>query len=132
MVAMPDRRARADDCRSLLIVDDDPGFRAVARELLHGAAFRVVGEAADGAGCLEQVRALRPEVVLLDVQLPDASGFQVCRAIVDADAADGTGVVLCSVREAADYGPAVRRCGARAFVSKAGLSAQALLRLIEG
>lgn len=117
--------------RRLLIVDDDVGFREAARELLDGAAFQVVGEAADGAGALTQVRALVPEVVLLDVQLPDVSGFQVCKTILDSDGARGISVVLCSVRRAADYGAAVRRCGARGFLAKDRLSAEALLSVID-
>jgi len=118
--------------RRLLIVDDDPGFRALARELLDGAAFLTVGEAASGSGCLDLLARLRPDVVLLDIQLPDTNGFQVCRAIAGADGLGDVSVVLCSVREAADYGPALGRCGARGFVSKACLTAAELVRVLEG
>ena len=58
----------------VLIVDDHPTFRRFARRLLQDEGFVVVGEAGDGASALDAVRELRPEVVLLDVMLPDVSG----------------------------------------------------------
>ena len=61
--------------RAVLIVDDHDGFRAGARALLEADGFEVLGEAADGSAALEAVRRLRPEVVLLDVQLPGTDGF---------------------------------------------------------
>ncbi len=63
--------------RTVLIVDDHPSFRATARALLQAEGFDVVGEAVDGADALAKVRELRPEVVLLDVQLPDLDGFEI-------------------------------------------------------
>jgi DNA-binding NarL/FixJ family response regulator len=62
---------------SVLIVDDHPSFRATARLLLESEGFEVVGEAADGASGLRQARELEPDLVLLDVQLPDIDGFEV-------------------------------------------------------
>ena len=67
--------------RTVLIVDDHDGFRAGARALLEADGFEVVGEAADGAAALEEVRRLRPEVVLLDVQLPGIDGFEVAERL---------------------------------------------------
>jgi DNA-binding NarL/FixJ family response regulator len=113
--------------RTLLIVDDDQPFREVAKALLDGAGFRVVGVAEDGVACRDQAERLRPHVVLLDVQLPDTNGFDLCRFLVDA----GHEVVLCSVREAAEYGPLVAWCGARAFVAKQSLSPQALTEVLD-
>ncbi|GAA0424856.1 hypothetical protein Acor_36900 [Acrocarpospora corrugata] len=113
--------------RRLLIVDDDPAFRTVARALLDGEAFQVAGDAATGSAALAEVVRLRPAVVLLDVQLPDTSGFEVCPALIRAGAA----VVLTSVREAADYGPLVERCGARGFIPKRALSAEELTRVLD-
>jgi DNA-binding NarL/FixJ family response regulator len=64
---------------TVLIVDDHPSFRASARALLQAEGFEVVGEAEDGARALQAVEELRPDVVLLDVQLPDLDGFEVAR-----------------------------------------------------
>ncbi|WP_440069222.1 response regulator [Streptosporangium sp. OZ121] len=114
--------------RRLLIVDDDPAFREVARALLDGETFRVVGEAETASAGLAEAARLRPEVVLLDVRLPDVSGFEVCPALVGG----GADVVLSSIREAADYGPLVERCGARGFVPKRALSVEELLRVLDG
>src|SRR5947207_10170571 len=71
--------------RTVPIVDDHGAFRSAARALLEASGFDVVGEAADGASALEVARELRPEIVLLDVQLPDLDGFAVAeRLAVDA------------------------------------------------
>ncbi|MEW9552368.1 response regulator transcription factor [Nonomuraea sp. NPDC050783] len=112
---------------TVLIVDDDRFFREMAAALLDGQGLVVVGDAADGAAGIEQACRLRPDVVLLDIQLPDLSGFEVCRILVDA----GLQVVLCSAREASAYGPLVARSGARGFISKTVLSPQELTRIIE-
>jgi DNA-binding NarL/FixJ family response regulator len=61
----------------LLIVDDNPDFRRFAARLLEDDGYEVVGTAQDASGALAAVREFSPEVVLLDVGLPDASGFQV-------------------------------------------------------
>jgi CheY-like chemotaxis protein len=65
--------------RTVLIVDDHAPFRAVARALLQLEGFEVVGEAADALSALEAVGRLRPDVVVLDIQLPDLDGFEVAR-----------------------------------------------------
>ena len=66
---------------TILIVDDHPSFRASARVVLESEGFDVVGEAVDGASALQECCRLRPQVVLLDVQLPDIDGFDVCQQI---------------------------------------------------
>ena len=81
----------------VLIVDDHPSFRRFATRLLEMAGFSVVGEAEDGASALAAVRRLRPELVLLDVLLPDMSGF----AVADALAARSTARGSCSSRAGA-------------------------------
>src|SRR4051812_30725502 len=113
---------------TVLIVDDHPSFRATARLLLEADGFVVVGEAADGAEALAQASALRPDVVLLDVNLPDIDGFHVAERLTVEDGAPR--VVLVSSREARDFGPLVSRCGARGFLSKADLSGSALMELV--
>jgi DNA-binding NarL/FixJ family response regulator len=65
-------------------VDDHELFRASARELLGPEGFVVVGEAASGAEAPDAVAALRPEIVLLDVQLPDLDGFEVAERLAAA------------------------------------------------
>ena len=95
----------------MLVVDDHPSFRGFARRLLEEAGYTVLDEAEDGASALAAVRALRPDVVLLDVLLPDTTGFEVA-ARMSADAPDSV-VVLTSSRSARDFGGAIARSGAR-------------------
>jgi DNA-binding NarL/FixJ family response regulator len=113
---------------TVLIVDDHPSFRATARLLLEADGFVVVGDAANGAEALAQAVALKPDVVLLDVNLPDIDGFDVAARLTVDD--ESPRVVLVSSREARDFGPLVSRCGARGFLSKADLSGSALLELV--
>jgi CheY-like chemotaxis protein len=128
MVAAP---AVCDDSRdvTVLIVDDHPSFRANARALLEAEGFQVVGEAEDGASALRAAAELEPELVLLDVQLPDLSGFEVARRLTNGGG--GPVVVLVSSRDGADFGPLVERSGARGFIPKAELSGAALSALLE-
>jgi DNA-binding NarL/FixJ family response regulator len=114
---------------TLLIVDDHPSFRASARELLEAEGFDVVGEAEDGASALEAIDRLRPDVVLLDVQLPDMNGFDVATKVT----ANGSGsaIVLVSSRDGSDFGPLVLECGARGFIPKGELSGARLAALVE-
>ena len=70
---------------TVLIVDDHPSFRASARAILEADGFTVIGEAEDGTTGLQELRRLRPDVVLLDVQLPDMTGFDVCVECGDLD-----------------------------------------------
>ena len=113
---------------SVLIVDDHGGFRRRARRLLEAEGFAVIGEAADGAMGLRAARELAPDLVLLDVNLPDTDGFAVAQELTAQPGAPA--VVITSTRDAADVGDLVRACGARGFVSKAELSGAALAALI--
>ena len=67
--------------KTVVIIDDHPSFRASARAILEAEGFEIVGEAEDGASGIAAARALAPDVILLDVQLPDMDGFAVCRAL---------------------------------------------------
>ena len=97
--------------RSVVIIDDHAGFRARARALLAAAGYEVVGEAGAGESGVRPARDLRPEVVLLDVQLPDISGFEVARRIHEDP--DPPAIILISSRDAADYRGRIGRSGAR-------------------
>ncbi len=111
-----------------LIVDDHAGFRTSARVLLELEGFRVVGEAEDGASAVIAAESLRPQFVLLDVQLPDSQGFDVAREILDRGLTKA--VVLVSSRDASDYGESIRTCGALGFVPKDELSGDRLRSLL--
>jgi DNA-binding NarL/FixJ family response regulator len=113
---------------SVLIIDDHSGFRKRARRLLEAEGFRVVGEAADGATGVEAARRLAPDLVLLDLKLPDTSGFAVSAELTGG--AHGPAVVITSTHDSEDYGPLARRNGARGFVSKDELSGAALHALL--
>ena len=114
---------------TVLIVDDHPTFRAAARQLLEAEGFDVVGEAGDGAAALASVARLQPELVLLDVQLPDLDGFEIAlRLLADGNSCE---VVLISSRDASEYGAIVHDCGARGFIPKAELSGRRLAALLE-
>jgi DNA-binding NarL/FixJ family response regulator len=114
---------------TILIVDDHPSFRGTARALLESEGFEVVGEAADGASALEAAESLRPDVVLLDVYLPDINGFEVAAALTKNGKAPA--IVMTSSRDARDFGPLVEQSGARGFVAKAELSGATISALLE-
>jgi DNA-binding NarL/FixJ family response regulator len=112
----------------VLIVDDNAPFRAAAHALLEAGGFQVAGHAAAGAAAVAASVAVRPDVVLLDIGLPDMDGFTVCgrlRAVLP-----DVVVVLCSVRDADSYGDAVARSAAVGFLPKSQLSAERLAGIL--
>jgi DNA-binding NarL/FixJ family response regulator len=109
----------------VLIVDDHPSFRATARALLQAEGFEVVGEAENGVRGLQRAMELHPDVVLLDVQLPDFDGFEVATRLTSQNGAQPA-VVLTSSRDGSDFGPLVAQSGARGFIPKGELSGAAL------
>jgi CheY-like chemotaxis protein len=114
---------------SLLIVDDHADFRAGARALLEVDGFRVLGEAADGEAALEAARRLRPQVVLLDVQLPGMDGFAVADRLALGD--DPPMVVLISSRAVESFRHRLRAArSVRGFIAKAELSGECLSELL--
>jgi DNA-binding NarL/FixJ family response regulator len=115
--------------RRILIVDDDNRFRAIARALLEAEGFDVVGEAGDGRSALTVARELEPEIVLLDIQLPDVDGLEVAQRLAAGER--GPAVVLTSTRAASDFGLELERSGARGFVAKDELSAERIVSLCE-
>jgi CheY-like chemotaxis protein len=114
---------------TVLIVDDHDEFRRSAGELLSAEGFAVVGGAVDGPGALAEVERLRPQVVLLDIQLPDLDGFAVAERL--ARLPDPPSVVLISSREATAYGPRLEATPARGFLAKRELSGAALAALVD-
>jgi DNA-binding NarL/FixJ family response regulator len=122
-------RATIRPVTTVLIVDDHPSFRGTARALLESEGFDVVGEAADGAAALEAAAKLRPDVVLLDVYLPDVDGFEVATELMKNGRTPA--IVMISSRDARDFGPLVEQSGARGFIPKAELSGVTLSALLE-
>ena len=104
--------------RRLLIVDDHVGFRRAAREALEDEGYAVVGEAGTGAEALASVDRLRPDVILLDVQLPDMTGFQVA----DRLASSAPLIVLISSRPASEYRQRLTTTSAAGFIPKEDLT----------
>jgi DNA-binding NarL/FixJ family response regulator len=112
----------------VLIVDDHDDFRASASALLAAEGFTVVGGVADGAGVVGAVERLRPDVVLLDIQLPDVDGFAVAERL--AAMSDPPLVVLISSRDAASYGARVGAASVCGFLAKRELSGASLTALV--
>src|SRR5512142_597926 len=96
--------------KTVLIVDDHPSFRGMARALLESEGFIVVGEAEDGAAAIAQAHALHPDLILLDVQLPDMDGFAVAAELTSNGSRPD--IVLTSSRDACDFGSLVQESGA--------------------
>ena len=115
---------------TVLIVDDHQGFREMARDLLSNRGFDVVGEAAAGRQALDEAARLGPQIVLLDVQLPDLDGFAVARLLLAQPVPPA--VVLTSTRDETDFGQRVRASGAIAFITKSALSADTLRAALRG
>ena len=111
----------------MLVVDDHPSFRLFARRLLEAAGFTVV-EAGNGAAALAAVRTLRPDVVLLDVLLPDVNGTELAELL--ASEPPSPLVVLTSSRSASELEPSLARSGARGFIAKRDLTVASFAALV--
>ena len=114
---------------TVLIVDDHADFRRSASALLDAEGFDVVGDAADGHEALDAVERLRPEVVLLDIQLPGLDGFEIAERLAATD--DPPRVVLISSRDAAAYGLRLDQAPALGFLAKRELSGASLAALVD-
>jgi DNA-binding NarL/FixJ family response regulator len=114
---------------SVLIVDDHAGFRSSARALLEADGFDVLGEAADGQSAMQEARRLRPQVVLLDVQLPGMDGFAVAESLAAEPSAPA--VVLVSSRGRGAYRTRLGSTPARGFITKAEFSGECLSSLLD-
>jgi DNA-binding NarL/FixJ family response regulator len=115
--------------RTILLVDDDELFRRWAIAWLRAEGYDIVGEADRADTAVSWVRRLRPEVVLVDVQLPDIDGFELTELLRAEPQAPA--IVLISSRDAADYGNRISASGARGFLRKDQLTADAIERLLQ-
>lgn len=106
--------------RSILVVDDDPTFRRLARLLLANLGFVVVAEAGSVADALSTARKVRPSGALVDVELPDGDGFELAGQLSAMPWSPR--IVVTSVQSGGDFTTEARRVGAEAFVLKADLA----------
>lgn len=113
---------------TLLIVDDHEGFRSFVASMLDGDEFTVTGIAEDGETALEAVASLRPDLVLLDIQLPGIDGFEVASRISRTPSPPA--IVLTSTRDAADFGARLRSAPVLGFVPKHEMSVGAISDLL--
>ena len=118
---------RAKAAQTVLVVDDHDGFRTQTRRLLERDRYRVV-EASNGAQAIAQAVAERPDLVLLDVHLPDMTGFEVATALRRAGGA-GT-ILLISTHPAKDYAERIAGSAADGFIDKADLSAATIAAML--
>lgn len=115
---------------SVLIVDDQLPFRLAARAVIRRAdGFELVGEAADGAEGVALAAELRPDLVLMDINMPSMNGIEATRQIVST--LPGTTVFLCSTYQRSDLPPGAESSGFSAYVNKEELGPDLLRRLWE-
>jgi CheY-like chemotaxis protein len=114
-----------------LLVDDNDAFLKAASVLLQREGMTVVGVASNSAEALRQARALRPDVILVDIGLGDESGFDLARLLAQ-DGQDGSAeVILISARAETDYAELIAESPAAGFLVKPELSAQAISRILD-
>lgn len=115
----------------VLVVDDQSAFRVAVRRLLaHASGFQLAGEAENATQAVALTTSLQPDVVLMDINLPDISGVDATRLLIGA--ARTTTVILLSTYPAADLPPDVESCGALAYLHKEDLSMETLRALLAG
>jgi DNA-binding NarL/FixJ family response regulator len=120
--------SRPANAITVLVVDDHAEFRAAAVAMLATEGFTVVGEAASGAEAAPVAARLHPDVVLLDIRLPDSDGIAIAEQL--AQFPNAPKVVLVSSRDAATYGARLSRARARGFLAKSQLSGASLRALL--
>jgi DNA-binding NarL/FixJ family response regulator len=113
---------------SIVIVDDHAGFRSCARRLLEGEGYQVIGEASDGGAGLASARELRPELMLVDVCLPDIDGFELAAQLQSLD--PHPTVILTSSRDCSELESLTAGGCACGVVPKDKLSGEVLEQLL--
>ena len=113
-----------------LIIDDNERFLKAARSRLDAEEVEVIGVATTGADVLAQIDKLRPDVVLVDINLGDENGFELIRELVVRHPWLQDRLVLISTRAEEDYADLIAASPARGFLSKSQLSAAALVALL--
>lgn len=114
----------------VLIVDDQPPFRSVARTLVSMiAGWQVLGEAASGEEAVAEADRLRPDIVLMDINLPGISGVEATRRIVAAG--HSVMVALVSTYAADDLPADALDCGAARYFRKEDLTPRLLRDLLD-
>lgn len=114
---------------TVLVVDDHDGFRGAARTILEEMGLEVVAEADSGEQAIEAFGRTRPDIVLLDVQLPGLDGIEVARALLAGE--HPPMVVLTSSRDREDYGARLRGLPQALYIGKTDLSRAALAAAFE-
>jgi CheY-like chemotaxis protein len=112
-----------------LLVDDNDAFLETARLLLEREGLTVVGVASSIAEALRQARALRPDVILVDIRLGNESGFTLARLLARDDQG-GADVILISTGAEADYVELIAESPAAGFLAKSELSAWEIGRIL--
>jgi two-component system KDP operon response regulator KdpE len=110
----------------ILVIDDEPQIRRIMRETLTSAGYEV-DDARNGDEGLVKLRDFRPDLVLLDINMPDMSGIDVCRAIRNDSA--GTAIIMLTVRKSEADKVAALDAGADDFVSKPFSTPELLARV---
>jgi CheY-like chemotaxis protein len=114
-----------------LVVDDSRSFLEAARLLLEREGLTIAGVASSCSEALQEARALRPDVVLVDISLGEESGFDVARRLVQDGRAGGMTVILISTHSEADFADLIAESPAAGFLPKSELSASAIRRILE-
>src|ERR1700691_5080503 len=113
---------------SVIVVDDQAPFRLAAKAVLRRAkGFELVGEAENGLEAVTLAEAVHPDLVLMDINMPEMGGIEATRRIM-AELPE-TVVVLCSTYGVGDLPPEAATSGARAYVHKEQLDAATIQRL---
>ena len=113
---------------SVIVVDDQAPFRLAARAVLRRSeGFELVGEAGNGVEAVQLASEVHPDVILMDINMPEMGGIEATRQILAY--APETFVILCSTYDVTDLPPDAAASGARAYVHKEQLGAKTLQRL---
>jgi DNA-binding NarL/FixJ family response regulator len=113
---------------SVVVVDDQAPFRLAAKAVLrHLAEFQLAGEASSGPEAIELVDRVHPELVLMDINMPQMTGIEAARQILAAH--PQTVVILCSTYDVRDLPAEAGASGAAGYVHKEQLGADLLRRI---